>query len=86
MIPFMLIWNVINMRPEWVATPIYDRVRTSILLGFDETTNPIYRGYEFFGQALGVANTFRCLEIRPRKMVGLFTERRCETAWCAMCF
>ncbi len=67
MIPFMLAWNVINVHQEWVATPIYDRIRTSVLLGYDESTNPIYRGYEIVGHALGVGQHFQMFGFPPNE-------------------
>jgi hypothetical protein len=65
MIPFMLLWNVINIRQDWVVAPIYDPHRPKIVRDFDESKNIVYLGFEFTGHALGVGQHFQMFGSPP---------------------
>ncbi len=65
MIPFMLIWNVINLDQSCVATPVYDPVRTEIVRGYRETKSPLFHAFEISGHALGVGQHFQMFGFPP---------------------
>jgi hypothetical protein len=65
MIPFMIVWNVINVFPTWVAPPKYDPARPQVFIGFDESQNPFYHAYETFGHALGIGQHFQMFGTPP---------------------
>ena len=59
MIPFMLIWNGLNLFPRLVVRPVESVVAGAEIREYVQRDNPLLAAYEWLGQALGVGQHFQ---------------------------
>ncbi len=67
MIPFMLLWNVFNIYPQWTCYEVKDPDQPKGQKTFRQYDNPLLSAYEIVGHALGIGQHFQMFGRPPNE-------------------